>query len=65
MHALYFLAYAVMATAAGLVIAQAQYSRKKTEGTPMNFGILKAVAALSLFMWAAAGVTTVAYSAAI
>lgn len=62
MHALYFLGYAVMATIAGLVIAQAQYSRKKQEGTPVNFGILKAVGALSIFMWLAAGVTSVAYA---
>ena len=62
MHALYFIGYAVMATIAGLVIAQAQYSRQKTEGTPMNFGFLKAIAALSVFMWAAAGVTSIAYA---
>lgn len=64
MHALYFLGYAVMATIAGLVIAQAQYSRMKTEGTPMRFGFLKAAAGVALFMWTAAGVTSVAYSLA-
>lgn len=62
MHALYFLGYAVMATIAGMVIAQAQYSRQKTEGTPVNFGLIKAVSALSVFMWVAAGVTSVAYA---
>jgi len=62
MHALYFLGYAVMATVAGLVIAQAQYSRKKNEGIPMSLGFLKAVSMVAVFMWAAAGVTTVAYS---
>lgn len=62
MHALYFIGYAVMATVAGLIIAQAQYSRKKTEGTPMSLGILKAVGMVAVFMWTAAGVTTVAYS---
>ena len=50
MHALYFLGYAVMATIAGLIVAQAQYSRKKTEGTPVNFGILKAIGIVALFM---------------
>ena len=62
MHALYFLGYAGMATVAGLVIAQAQYSRKKNEGIPMNLGFLKAASMVAVFMWAAAGVTTVAYS---
>lgn len=62
MHALYFIGYAAMATVVSMVIAQAQYSRMKTEGTPMNFGFLKAVAAFALFMWTAAGVTSIAYS---
>lgn len=62
MHALYFLGYALMATIAALVIAQAQYSRKKTEGTPISWGFLKASAAVAMFMWTAAGVTTVAYA---
>ncbi len=64
MHALYFIGYAVMATVAGLIIAQAQYSRMKKEGTPMSFGFLKAVAAVAVFMWAAAGVTSIAYTLA-
>lgn len=63
-HALYFIAYAVMATVTGLVIAQAQYSRMKTEGTPMNLGFLKATGAVAAFMWAAAGITNVAYTLA-
>lgn len=62
MHALYFIGYAVMATIAGLIVAQAQYSRKKTEGIPVSLGILKAIGMVALFMWTAAGVTTVAYS---
>lgn len=62
MHALYFIGYAVMATIAGLIVAQAQYSRKKTEGTPINFNILKAIGAVALFMWTAAGLTQVAYA---
>ena len=51
-----------MATVVGIVVAQAQYSRMKTEGTPMNFGFLKAVSALAALMWAAAGVTSIAYA---
>lgn len=62
MHALYFVAYASMASIAGAVVAQAQYSRKKSEGTPVNIGLLKAVSAVAVFMWTAAGVTSVAYS---
>lgn len=62
MHALYFIGYATMASVAGMVVAQAQYSRKKNEGTPMSFGFLKAISIVAVFMWTAAGVTTVAYS---
>ena len=62
MHALYFIGYAVMATVAGLIVAQAQYSRKKSEGIPISLGLLKAISAVALFMWVAAGVTTAAYS---
>mgnify|MGYP000188452498 CR=1 FL=1 len=62
MHALYFLGYAFMATTAAIIIAQAQYSRKKNEGTPINLGFFKAAAAVAMFMWTAAGVTTVAYA---
>lgn len=62
MHALYFMSYALIATVAALVIAQAQYSRMKNEGTPMSFGFLKAVTAVAVFMWTAAGITSVAYA---
>jgi hypothetical protein len=62
MHSIYFIGYAVMATVAGLIIAQAQYSRMKSEGTPMSFGFLKAIGGIALFMWTAAGLTSVAYA---
>lgn len=62
MAALYFVSYALIATIAALVIAQAQFARKKNEGTPVNFTLLKAVGGSAAFMWAAAGLTTVAYS---
>lgn len=62
MHSIYFLGYAVMATIAGVIIAQAQYSRMKNEGTPMNFGVLKVISGIAAFMWAAAGITSIAYA---
>jgi len=62
MHALYFVAYATMASVAGLVIAQAQFSRRKREGTPVNFGFLKAASLIAVVMWTAAGLTSVAYA---
>lgn len=62
MHAIYFIGYAVMATFAGLIIAQAQYSRMKTEGTPMKLGFLKVVGGIALFMWTAAGLTSLIYA---
>lgn len=64
MHSIYFLGYAVMATLAGVIIAQAQYSRMKTEGTPMSFGVLKVISGIAVLMWAAAGVTSIAYASA-
>jgi len=62
MHALYFIGYALLATLAVVVIAIAQYNRKKAEGTPMSYGILKALGGLALFMWTAAGLTSIAYT---
>ena len=64
MAAMYFISYALIATIAGLVIAQAQYARLKNEGTPVNAKLLKVVAGVALVMWAAAGVTNIAYAAA-
>ena len=61
MHSFYFIAYAVMASFAGLVIAQAQYRRMTNEGTPMSLGFLKVVGATALVMWAAAGITSLSY----
>lgn len=40
-HSLYFVGYASIATVSGVVIAQAQYSRKQNEGTKINFKILR------------------------
>lgn len=62
MAAMYFLSYALIATLVGGVIAWAQYERKKTEGTPMNMTVIKAVSGLALAMYAGAGLTTLAYS---
>ncbi len=61
MQSFYFIAYAAMASFAGLVIAHAQYTRMTTEGTPMNFGFLKVVGGVALVMWAAAGITSLSY----
>lgn len=65
MAAMYFLSYAVIATIAGLVIAWAQVERKKAEGTPMNFKVLKAVSATAVTMYAGALLTTFAVSVGI
>lgn len=63
MAAMYFISYALIATIAVLVIAQAQYDRLKTEGTPVNFTLIKAVGASAAVMWSAAGLTQVIYAA--
>ncbi|MDH5188469.1 MAG: hypothetical protein OEW37_05875 [Rhodospirillaceae bacterium] len=62
MHSLYFIAYAIMASFAGLIIVHAQYTRMRAEGTPMSFGFVKVVAAIAIAMWVAAGVTSLTYS---
>ena len=62
MAALYFISYALIATIAAAVIAYAQYTRMKAEGTPMNFTVLKVTAGSGLVMWVCAAMTEVAYS---
>lgn len=62
MHSLYFIGYALMATVSGVVIAWAQYSRKKTEGTPMNFTLLKVIFGVALAMWCGAALASAAYT---
>lgn len=62
MAAMYFISYALIATIAVLVIAQAQYARLKNEGTPVNFKLIKAVGASAAVMWSAAGLTQVVYA---
>lgn len=64
MEAMYFVSYALIATVAGGVIAQAQYARRKAEGTPINLSLLKVIGGLALVLWAAAGVTEALYKAA-
>lgn len=62
MHSLYFIAYAAIASFAGLVIVHAQYKRMTNEGTPMSFGFLKVVGTIALVMWVAAGITSLSYT---
>lgn len=61
MAALYFISYALMATAAVIVIGWAQLSRRKSEGTPVNLTILKAAAGIAMAMWSGAALTSIAY----
>ena len=61
MQSFYFIAYAVMASFAGLIIAHAQHKRMTIEGTPMNFGFLKVVGTVAFVMWVAAGITSLSY----
>ncbi|MBL4888389.1 MAG: GGDEF domain-containing protein [Candidatus Lindowbacteria bacterium] len=62
MHSLYFVGYALIATIAGIVLVKAQYSRKKREGTPVNFKIIKVVFGFALFMWTGAAFAAVYYT---
>ena len=60
-HGLYFVGYAAMATISGIIIAWAQYSRKKAEGIPINYTVLKVVFGVALAMWAGAAMANFAY----
>jgi len=62
MHSLYFVGYAVCATIAGIVMVKAQYIRKKREGTPINFKLIKIVFGFALFMWTGAAFAAVYYT---
>jgi len=62
MSSLYFVAYALIATLAGTVIAQAQYARKQNEGKPINYTVLKVVFGFALLMWTGAALSAVFYT---
>lgn len=62
MKSLYFVGYALMASVGALIIGWAQYSRKKSEGTPLNLNVLKAVAGIAVAMWIGAGISAYAYN---
>jgi len=62
MKSLYFVGYALMATVGALIIGWAQYSRKKSEGTPLNLNVLKAVSGIAVAMWIGAGISAYAYN---
>lgn len=61
-HSLYFVGYAVMATVGGIIIAQAQYTRKQREGKKINYTILKVVFGFALVMWTGAALSAVYYT---
>jgi len=61
-HGLYFVGYASMATISCLIIAWAQYSRKKSEGIPINYTVLKVIFGVALAMWAGAAMANFAYT---
>ena len=65
MEAMYFVSYALIATVAGAVIAQAQFERRKAEGTPVNLKLLKVVMGVAAGLWMAAGLTEVLYLVAV
>lgn len=61
-HSLYFVGYALIATIGGVVVAKAQYIRKKREGTKINFGLLKVIFIFALLMWTGAAFAGVYYT---
>ena len=61
-HSLYFVGYALCATVGGIVVAKAQYIRKKREGTKINFGLLKVIFIFALLMWTGAAFAGVYYT---
>jgi len=63
MHSLYFISYAVLATAGAIVITWAQYLVYKKNGTPFNFTLLMFIIVVALAMWTGAALTEFAYDA--
>lgn len=61
-HSLYFLSYAVIATAALIVMASAFYSRYRREGVPINYSLLMLVGGVALAMWTGVGLTELFYN---
>ena len=51
-----------MATIGGGVAAWAMYSRQKTEGTPINFNILKVIFGFAFAMWVGVAFANLAYN---
>ena len=61
-HGIYFISYAAMATIAFVIVAMAQYKRKKSEGIPINFNILKIAGGIAIAMWTGAALTSATYT---
>jgi len=57
----YFVSYAVMATIGLIIIGLAQIRNKKNDGSPINFMVLKAVAAIAVVMWIGSAASVAAY----
>jgi len=58
----HIVAFALCATIAGIIMANAQYSRKKKEGIKINFTILKLVFGFAFLLWTAAALVSVYHS---
>jgi len=62
MHSLYFVGYALMFTVGGIVLSKALYVRKKKEGIPINYKLVKVIFGLALVMWTGAAFSGVYYT---
>ncbi|MDH5188430.1 MAG: diguanylate cyclase [Rhodospirillaceae bacterium] len=61
-HGIYFISYATMATIAFILVALAQYKRKKSENIPINMNILKIIGGIAMAMWTSAALTSATYT---
>ena len=62
-HGIYFISYAAMATVALVLVALAQYKRKKSENIPINMNVLKIIGGIAMAMWTSAALTSASYTA--
>lgn len=62
-HGIYFISYAAMATVAFVLVALAQYKRKKSENIPINMNVLKIIGGIAMAMWTSAALTSATYTA--
>lgn len=61
-HTLYPMFYAMTALVSTCVVGFAMHTRHKRDGIPVNWGLLKALSAVTVAMWSGTGVIAAMYA---